>query len=300
MQIKTDTSSVSAVRASRATGGVIPQGDEGACSCGGGAAATEPEEPAYIYAAGRIEARFPRLSIEKEFLQVAGRADAKGLTDQQTFHAVLSQPRNLYLARQMCWVLSIQGIDTYLLVPRCLTDLQQLIESIRPMPRQTDLDVVIGTKGPLAPPTMCNGLVLPLVGIDQVYSFDIDGILKALPRPDGMEDARFRASSEELITRLLQLTDNAGADDSHRAVNYLAVRYQGIYKLAAEQFGRNFSLTGVDVQPSRLSGTRRIVDVIFSHSHRDTDVIEKFFVRVDVTEQFPFLISKLQPFFDRQ
>lgn len=299
MQIKTDTSSVSTVRMPQSAGDVIPQGTEGACNCGGGEAA-ELREPTYIYAVGRIEARFPRLSIEKEFLQAAGREDAKGLTDQQTFHSVLSQPRNLYLARQMCWVMSVQGIDTYLLVPRCPSDLQLLIDSIRPMPRETDLDVVIGTRGPLAPPTMCNGLVLPLVGIDQVYSFDINGILNALPRPEGMEDARFRSSSEELIMRLLQLTDNAGAEDSHRAVNYLAVRYQGIYKLAAEQFGRNFSLSGVDVQPSRLSGTRRIVDVIFSHTHRDTDVMEKFFVRVDVTEQFPFLVSKIQPFFDRQ
>ena len=56
---------------------------------------------------------------------------------------------------------------------------------------------------------------------------------------------------------------------------------------AAEAFARNASLTGVDVSPSPLSGTRNMVDVIFSYTNRNTDVAEKYFVRVDVTEEFP-------------
>jgi PatG C-terminal len=32
--------------------------------------------------------------------------------------------------------------------------------------------------------------------------------------------------------------------------------------------------------------------VIFSYANRNTDVTEKFFVRVDVTEEFPFLVTK--------
>jgi hypothetical protein len=32
----------------------------------------------------------------------------------------------------------------------------------------------------------------------------------------------------------------------------------------------------------------------------NTDVTEKFFVRVDVTEEFPFLITKMSPDCDRQ
>jgi hypothetical protein len=48
-----------------------------------------------------------------------------------------------------------------------------------------------------------------------------------------------------------------------------------------------------------LSGTRKIVDVIFSYTNRTTDVVEKFFVRVDVTEEFPFLVTKLSPYYDR-
>jgi hypothetical protein len=31
----------------------------------------------------------------------------------------------------------------------------------------------------------------------------------------------------------------------------------------------------------------------------NTDVTEKFFVRVDVTEEFPFLVTKMSPYYDR-
>jgi hypothetical protein len=72
------------------------------------------------------------------------------------------------------------------------------------------------------------------------------------------------------------MTDNAGATDEHRAPNYLTMRYPGIYAKAAEEFARDFSLSGVDVRPSPLSDTRRIVEVIFSYTNRTTDFTEKF------------------------
>ena len=33
---------------------------------------------------------------------------------------------------------------------------------------------------------MCNGLIVPVVAFDQIYSFDTDGFLAAIPRPDGI------------------------------------------------------------------------------------------------------------------
>jgi hypothetical protein len=41
------------------------------------------------------------------------------------------------------------------------------------------------------------------------------------------------------------------------------------------------------------------VDVIFSFTNRATDVVEKQFLRVDVTEEFPFLVTKMSPYYDR-
>jgi hypothetical protein len=265
------------------------------CSaCGDG-----PEVLGHAYAIGRIEARFPTLAVEKEFAQASGRSDAAGLTDQQVFHAVLSQRQNRYLARQMCWVLRVQGIETYLVHPRQAEDLDMLVESIRPAPSPADLDVVVGVRGPVVGPEACNGLMLPTLAFDQIYSFDRETLLKAIPRPEKTSQAQFRAAAEEMLDRVLALADNAGATDEHRAVNYLAMRYPGLYAHVAAAFARNATLTAVEVRPSPLSGARRIVDVILATTDRATDVTEKAFARVDVTEEFPFLVSRLAPFHDR-
>ena len=141
--------------------------------------------------------------------------------------------------------------------------------------------------------------MVPIVVFDQIYSFDRDALIKAIPRPEKMTEKQFEAAAGEVFDRILQMTDNAGATDEHRALNYLAMRYPGIYAKAAEEFARDFSLTGVDVLPSPLSGTRKIVDVIFSYTNRNTDFTEKFSVRVDVTEEFPFLVTKMSPYYDR-
>jgi hypothetical protein len=255
--------------------------------------------PSYIYAIGRIEARFPRPSVEKEFAQATGRADTSGLTDRQALQKVLSQRQNRYLARQLCWVMTIEGLETYILVPRDPADLELLIEGLRPTPQPWDLDCVIGVRGPIAPPDMCNGLMVPIVAFDQIYSFDRDSLIKAIPKPEKTSAKEFAPAAEEMFDRIMQMTDNAGATDENRALNYLAVRYQAIYAKAAEYFAQNCSLTSVYVNPSALSGTRNVVDVIFAYTNRNTDVVDKCFVRVDVTEEFPFLVTKLSPYYDR-
>lgn len=265
--------------------------------------ATSPsiDEPSYVYAIGRVEPRFPSLAVEKEFAQATGRTESAGLTDRESLQAVLSNRANRYLVRQLCWVFLVEGLETYLLSPRDPADLELLIEAVRPRPDPADLDVVIGILGPLAPPEAC-GLVVPVVAFEQLYSFDRGVLLDAIPTPEKIskaEQGRFRAMSSELLDRVLQLSDNAGATDEHRAVNYLAMRYPAIYVQTATAHEGNASLTAVDVRPSRLRGVRTILDVILSYTHRQTDVTEKYFVRVDVTEQFPFLVTKLSPFYDR-
>ena len=273
-----------------------------ACSSCGAAPATNggaAAPPSYVYAIGRIEPRFPRVSVEKEFAQATGRAGTAGLTDRQALAAVLSKPENRYLVRQLCWVMTIEGLETYILAPRDPSDFGLLVEALRPTPQPWDLDCVIGFRGHIAGPEVCNGLMVPIVAFDQIYSFDRDTLIKAIPKPEKTTAKEFAPAAEELFDRIMQLADNAGATDEHRALNYLAVRYQAIYANAAEAFARNASLTGVDVVPSPLSGTRNVVDVIFSYTNRNTDVTEKFFTRVDVTEEIPFLVTKLSPYYDR-
>lgn len=281
------------------TGEIQTSVEGGNCGCGGAANTNDAATAPYVYAIGRIEARFPNLASEKEFAQATGRAETAGKTDQQTFHAVLSKRENRYLIRQLCWVFTIEGLETYLLLPRDPADIDLLVESIRPAPNSNDIDVVIGLRGPIAPSAMCNGLLVPIVFFDQIYSFDRAALIKAIPKPGKATATQFGPAAEELFSRIIQLTDNAGATDEHRALNYLSMRYPGIYSKAAEEFGRDFSLTGVEVRPSSLSGTRSIDEVVFAYTNRNTDFIEKFSVRVDVTEEFPFLVTKLAPYFDR-
>ena len=257
-------------------------------------------EQVYVYALGRIEPGFPTLAVEKEFAQVAARAgDTEGLTDRQLIQSLLSKRENRYLARQLCWVFTIEGVETYVLHPRDPVDADLFLEALRDVPRRTDVDLVIGVLGPIAPPEACNGLLVPIVIFDQLYNFDIDSLVKSIPRPKGHKAEEFEVVAEELFSRVIQLTDNAGATDEHRALNYLSVRYPAIYHTTAEQFAANASLTSVDVHQSRLASNRKIVDVVFAYTNRATDVTDDYFIRVDVTEEFPFLVTKLAPFVKR-
>src|SRR4051794_32847776 len=101
----------------RSPAAASPQSAGGRCGCGGsGGSDAESAGTAlgsYVYALGRVEPRFPSVGVEKEFAQATGRAGTAGLTDRQAVHSVLTQRGNRYLARQLCWVLTIEGLETY-------------------------------------------------------------------------------------------------------------------------------------------------------------------------------------------
>ncbi|MGN6871248.1 MAG: hypothetical protein ACTHMY_22870 [Solirubrobacteraceae bacterium] len=259
------------------------------------------QTPPFAYAIGSVEYRFPTLALEKELAQAVGRGDEStaGLTDHAVVCRALSDPANRYVARQMCWVLTVEALETYLLIPRDGWELELLLGTLREQPGRSDIDVVIGVRGPVAPAHMCNGLSLPVVFVDQVYSFDTDSLLGAIPRPESIQKQHFEDAAREVFERIGGLADNTGSTDEHRALNYLVVRSPALYGKTAEQFGREFSLTAVDTRRSSLSHGRRIVEVVFSYTNRRTDFTEKFFVRVDVTEEFPFLLTNMSPYYDR-
>jgi len=257
------------------------------------------ETPRHVFVIGRIEGRSTGLGLEPELAQAVARADTAGLTDAQALHTVLGDRANRFLARRMCWVLTIQGLDTYVLHPQDPVDFEVLVEATRPRPRATDMDVVIGMRVGISPPEMCGGLALPLIAFDQIYSFDRETLTDAIPRDEGVDDETFSATAEEVLDMIMQLTDNTGATDEHRALNYLAVRYPDIYTRTAQAHLDNKTLARVESKVSRLSGARRLVDVILTYRDRRSDVLEKYFARVDVTEEFVFLVSKLSPYFDR-
>jgi hypothetical protein len=271
-----------------------------ACSsCGGIPAADQetPIAPPCVYVIGHIEPRFPLVSIEKEARQAIARAGVSKETDREVMAKLLRDPANKYIVRRLCWVLSVHGADTYILVPRD-GDYQPLIDAYRAEPNPGDLELVIGVRGPMANPDLCNGVIAPIVAFDQIYAFDRPTLLEAIPRPKDA-DQNFSRAAAEMYDRMTSQADNAGASDCDRALNYLAVRYDAVYALGAEQFANNASLTSIECLPSPLGGARRIVEVIFSFTDRTTGVTSKFFTRVDVTECFPFLATRMCPYYHR-
>jgi hypothetical protein len=281
-------------------------GDCGCAKCSGGGGAPL----GYVFAIGSIEARFPSKDVEKEFLQAVTDGDTRGVTDRDLLYAVLSRGENLYLAREMCWVFQIAGIDTYILQPRSQVELTELIAAIHPNLQEIEYDVIIGLRGGNAPPQMCNGLELPVVVCNRLYNFTAGAFANNVPLPPGItsdstQAQSFRESVLDIFNRMLQLADNAGETDEHRALNYISLKYPNIYTLnwskanPTPTTGNPSSLVGVEVHTSRLSGARQIKDVVFTFADRVTNVQDKYFTRVDVTGQFPFLVSPLQPFYDR-
>src|SRR5262249_27495887 len=156
------------------------------------------------------EARPPRLEVEKEYAQAAARADTEGLTDQQVLQKVLSAPENRYLARQFCYVATIEGLEHYVLHWRDPADISLLLETLRPDPAPSDMDVVIGVKGPIAPADWCNGLQVPIVIFDQVYTFDREALIRSIPKPEKISAREFAPAAAELFDRVMQMTGTAG------------------------------------------------------------------------------------------
>jgi len=185
-----------------------PEGGDNSCGCATESAIAGSGKPVpnYIYALGRVVPRFPNIGVEKEYARAAGVTETTGLTDRETFHAVLSKSENRYIARKICWALTIEGVPAYVLFPRHRGDLMALVEAIRPIPTPMDVDVIIGEKGPLAPPGICGGLQLPMVAFDHAFSFDRDSMIKSIPRPESIsekDDPKFRSAAGELFDRIM-------------------------------------------------------------------------------------------------
>jgi len=269
-------------------------------SCGSEGSKMSPQS--YVYAIGKVGHRFPNRSLEMELAQAISRipgVETKNLTNPEVVHKVLSDTNNRYISRQVCYILTIEGLETYILVPSDPLDTDRLAQAIRPEPNRNDIDVIIGRRGGVAPPEMCNGLMLPIVMVDQIYSFDRNALIKSIPKQRGVNETQYKKTASTIFDTILQISDNTGAIDEHRALNYLTVRYDEIYHRTQLLQGENYSFTGVEVRPSSLSDVRKVLDVILSYENRNNRAVQKWFVRVDVTEEFPFLVTAMQEYFER-
>ncbi len=292
----------------------------------------------YVYSIGTVDARFPSIGVEKEYIQARAAIPPEDLankTEREVKYKVLTYAvgyrieideregdsdrdaqivryPNRYLARDMCWVFSMENIDTYILHPRTEDELTQLIEMLNTPTATplTDVNVVIGSLGSLSSPSLCNGLELPIVQINNIYSFEAEQLLdqlweqyqqqqENLSQSSNLSESDFKTAANDLFVRMMQLADNVGNLDEHRAVNYLALRSQQIYIQTAELFQDSKRLLKITVKPSPLTekSSRSVMEVIFTYATVD-DSRDVYYIVVDVSGMYPFLVKKLQPYYE--
>jgi hypothetical protein len=97
---------------------------------------------------------------------------------------------------------------------------------------------------------------------------------------------------------LTLLTDNTGQTDEHRAINYLTFKSLALYAKEIEMELAGFTLNSVTARPDSLSGTRHIQDVILLYASTSTTAVQRYFTRIDVSGQFPFMVNDLAIYYD--
>jgi hypothetical protein len=292
-----------------AGGTVIPAHATSGCSCGalGGACtcANGQSSPlSFVYALGSIDVLFPDQSISEELQSVARtRGIEMGANEslRSWYARVLAEPGARYVARQVSWVLRIEGIPAYYLTLQDLHDLDDLIGCLRDP--TDDLELAVGLSS-LIRTEVSPGVRAPVLNVDQLASFNRNDIIAWFNTSSGAKRRRGDSDPSELFNELFkdlfQSADNFGQTDQWRALNFLAVRYPPLHRQLAKMAESGHEFKGFDVNISRLAegNEKRIVDPVFSFQHKETGVVQKYFVRLDMTHLFPMLVHHLAKYKD--
>jgi hypothetical protein len=244
----------------------------------------------WVYVIGDVDPRYPSLAVEKEAIGAMARTPAaKGLSNEAALQKVLEAPENAYLVREMCFVLLVQEMERYILVPHYPQDYSMLVEASR-----SELSAVIGTVGPIANPDVCNGLTLPYLIFDMIYNFDAKGLIKDLPVPQNADGAKFRAAATDIFNQIAPLIPNGTGTE--RALAYLLMKDPGLYHNISEAFNQDAQLTSVEVKAAPVSSTQNLVDVVVRTQDRKTGVQKSVFARLALAAKLPYVVSYWQPY----
>lgn len=254
----------------------------------------------YLYAVGQIVPVFPTKGLEREFKRVAGIAKSVA-PDDLLLYDILSKEEYNYIAAEMRWVMKINNTETYLVTPIGNLELKDLIDTLKVTSGQTGYHVIIGTRGGMEAVKPGGDDRLTTVVCYLLYNFTfnefVDNIISEITKKDPTTSIDKQAVGS-LFEQLLNKTDNAGSTDDDRAVNYIALRYLDVYKMASEMISSDakspkYSLVGIVPEPARVQGMRKIVDVVFRYQERGNAKIIWINVRIDTTGMFPFLVKEL-------
>jgi hypothetical protein len=105
-------------------------------------------------------------------------------------------------------------------------------------------------------------------------------------------EEQFSNIARELFIRITSSLENMGGLEQHRALNYMLVQHPGPF-VAVAQRADTAVLDSIETRLNLTPGARRIVTVIFTFIDRATGVPERLFTRIDVTEEWPFVVDSL-------
>ena len=297
---------VQTVTPAQGLGGCPCSAPGGVCTCNGNAGGRS----GFVYAIGTVEAEYPNVAIEREMqamarhLGVHPTPDAdmpmKQTEDRTWQHAVFSADRKMtrYLARQLSWRLTIEDLPVFVLEPRNGEDFDDLIDCLA-RPKYPKAKLRKGQKADKDHPAV----VEPPFG--QPLDLDVVVGVAGLQTPDGIEVVMDQLFTMQPVPGLgehfVQMADNWGLSDEDRAYNFLVARYEPTASNLAG-IHEDYKLTGVPSFSSRLSGSgARIVRAVFTYRRNgdNTALEQKYFVRVDVTHEFPFIVTTWHPYLER-
>lgn len=254
----------------------------------------------YVYALGKLELKFPSLALEREFQQrerqLLHNSGTPITRRGDRLRAVLKA--NSHLARSVCYVFSINGMPTYSVIPTGSEILASLLDALPRIEDPNGWDLVIGRGGPMADPTACGGALVQSLACDAFYSFSLDELFAELAKrsepvlKSHKGKANFAEVARDFFLRVALSIENTGALDTHRALNYLLVQHPGPF-IAALQHADESILDSIESRFEQSLGGRKIVTVILTFLNRATGVPQRLFTRIDVTEEWPFLVDSL-------
>ena len=258
----------------------------------------------YVYVVGNMHAYFPNLSIEKEFYQACLLSGVEvslleNVNDEvslaklnsnaslnELLYKGLSKPENNYIAREMNWTFNnTDSNEIYALQP--LSD-DKLIQFIAALGVSDQQIIMVGewTEGER---TLVSNLI-------PTKSSNLTKMIDA--------EKNNESDFTELVDEILSLNANDGFQSSERGLNYLLYNNKQIYTESfslcykANQNGPNpngYQL--VSVEPiTYWSGKRLIAKIIFHYQGINTGARQSWYSAVDVTGEYPFLLTKWKRF----
>ncbi|MGF1747666.1 hypothetical protein [Vibrio cionasavignyae] len=273
----------------------------------------------YVYVNGFIKAEFDNLGLEKEFERNITSCNSDGqhtlympedtesvLKDTKWYQdrerclfTYLSQPKNRYIARLMKWsIINSYSDDIYRLKPA-----PQHLDSLIAALKLNDNDVpktinVIGTHQVIGQEP------LPCIDIKKIECISPSNLVQQVQA----QHAGFNSVKlKKVIGDILSLAENHGDTDHDRALNYALYHnlelYMGSYEIIYNHAGGNTErevaqLNNVTVL-SEICGERKVAKVVFDFQNVQSSVGQHWYCAIDVTDDYPFLLTKFKRYLPR-